>query len=192
MPTKLDQLLEAIHPDRTRHVVQRHVDDAINAFRITSNIVTDAIEYHDIVCRFTASLDRRFGLLPEGMSVPTDVLWERACRLLRKAYGPRGETAAYEMQRAGAEGGLVGVLRHMASKAAEERVKAEVNTWITAFCNRLSAEEYLATSEEYVRKHRHVLPAEMRGDLAWRARLNLPELLEQHHQLLVSTNRVGR
>jgi hypothetical protein len=192
MPTTLDQLLEAIHPDYTRHVVQRHVDEAINEFLIRSNIVTDAIEYHDIVCRFADSLDRRFGLLPEGTPAPTGVLWERACRLLRKAYGRHGETAAYEIQRAGMEGGLVGVLRQMASKAAEDKVQTEVHTWITAFCNRLSAAEYLATSEEYIRKHRHVLPAEMRSDLAWRARLNLAELLEQHYQLLVRTSQLGR
>jgi hypothetical protein len=191
MPTPLDRLLDAIHPARTHDVVQRHVDETINGFRIVSNIVTDAIEYHDIVCRFTHRLDSRLGLLPADMPVANSVLWERASRLLRESYGPRGEIAAYEIQRVGAEAGLLGVLRRMASLAAEERTEADVDAWVTAFCGRLSADEYLAVGEEYIRKYGHVLPAEMRTNFTCRARLNLEGLLKQHHQLLLETNRVG-
>ena len=150
MPTPLDRLLDAIHPARTHDVVQRHVDETINSFRIVSNIVTDAIEYHDIVCRFTHRLDSRLGLLPADMPVANSVLWERASRLLRESYGPRGEIAAYEIQRVGAEAGLLGILRRMASQAAEERIEADVDAWVTAFCDRLSADEYLAVGEEYI------------------------------------------
>lgn len=192
MRTALDRCLDAIHPDRTRDAIQRRVDEALNGFTVATNIVNDAIEYRELLSRFVERLDRLLGLLPKDGQSPEWMLWGRAVQLLRSTYGPRGDLAAYEMQRSGVEGGLLGVLRKVAAAAVEERVKADVSAWVTSFCGRLSADEYLQVGAEYIRKHGHLLPAEMREGHALRPRLNLIELFKAHHALLVETNRVGR
>ena len=119
-------------------------------------------------------------------------MWQRASRLLRKAYGPHGDVAAFETQRTGAEGGLLNVLRRTAAAAADERIDDEVAARVDNFCRRLSAGEFLAAGREYLDKHGHMLPPEITQGFAARARMNLAALLKQHHRLLVATTRVGR
>ena len=192
MPTLLDELLAGIQPARIREKLLARMDDAINAFRIERNRLTDAIEYRDQVCRFVRQLDRHMAITPTSELLPDNVVWQRASRLLRKAYGTHGETAAYETQRAGAEGGFHGVLRRLATAAADEGIDKDIATRVDSFCKRLSADDYLAVGREYLEKHGHLLPAEMSEGSATRARLNLAALLKQHHRLLVATHGVGR
>ena len=192
MPTALEQVLNSIHPAWTREIVYRHADEAIASFRVVSNIVTDAIQYREIVCRFVQHVDHCLGLMPAEVTLPTGMLWQRASRLLHKEYGPQGDVASFDIQRAGTEGGLYAVLRQLAVEAARQKTTEDVSIRVDSFCQRLSAEEYVAAGEEYVRKYGHLLPAEIREGSSTRVRLNLAGLLKQHHELLVSTNRVGR
>lgn len=192
MITRLDALLDSIHPEQTRNKLMARMDETINRFRIETNRIPDAIMYRDIVTRFLQQLEWQLGTLPSGVDLPEPMLWDRASRLLRKAYGPHGEVAAFETQRSGAEGGLLGVLRRIASVATNERLEEEVAARVDSFCHRLSAEEFLAAGREYLDKHGHLLPAEITQGFAARARLNLAALLKQHHRLLVATTRVSR
>lgn len=192
MPTAVGRLLDEIHPDRTRNALLTRMDETINRFRIGKNRVDDAIAFAGLVGRFVNELDMRLDILPSSAALPEPMQWQRAVRLLRKVYGPHGEVAAFEIQRAGAEGGLYGVLKRLALAAAEERIEEVVSLRVDGFCQRLSAEEYLATGGEYLSKYGHLLPAEIQRGFATRARLSLAAVLKQHHLLLVQTTRVGR
>lgn len=192
MSMTLGQLLNSIHPARTRETFYRHADEAIAGFRVVSNIITDAIQYREILCRFVQHVDHHLGLVPVEVAMPKDLLWQRACSLLKDEYGPHGDVASFEIQRAGTEGGLYAVLRKLAIEAARQKTEEDVSLRIDAFCQRLSADEYLAAGEEYMRKQGHLLPAEMSTGSSTRARLNLAGLLKQHHEMLVSLSRLGR
>jgi len=189
--TNLEQLLVSIHPKQSREIVERRADEAINGFPIRANIVTDAIVYRDILCRFVEHLDRHLRLLPTHVDRPRDVLWRRAAELLRKKLGPRAELVAFDLARTGAEGGLYALLRELALEAARQQVQKEIDQRVDSFCRRLTAEEYLAAGEEYLKRHGHLLPPEMTRGFAGRARVHLPELLKRHHQALATLNRVG-
>jgi len=190
--SKLDQLLESIHPHRTREVIHRRADEALAGFRIRANIVSDAIVFHDIVCRFVGHLDNHLRLVPYHVELPADMRWRRAVELLRKTLGPHAELAAFDMARSGAEGGLYGVLRRLAREAVAEQADKEVAQRVDSFCQRLTAEEYLAAGQEYLCKHGHLLPREMTTGFGGRACVNLAELLKKHHRALTALNEVGR
>jgi len=192
MPTRLDQLLEAIHPDRTRKVIERRADEAIISFHVDTNTVQDGIRFHDILCDFARHFDRHIRRLPAQIAIPDGMAWQRAVDLLRKAYGRHGDAAAFEIARSTSlEGGLYSVLKQMARHGAREQVEREIELRVEAFCRSLTAEEYLAAGSEYLEKHGHLIPAEMKQGYAGRVRLNLPDLLKQHHRAQDTLSRVG-
>lgn len=190
--TRLEQLLESIHPERTSEAIQQRADEALVEARIRANIVDDAIYYRDLVCDFVHLMDHHLQLVPRQVERPRGVLWQRAVDLLRKTLGPHGEAVAFDMARTGAEGGLYAVLRRLALEAARQQVEKEISQRVHSFCQRLTADEYLATGREYLRKHGHLLPREMTEGFAGRARLNLVGLLERHHRALATMNAVKR
>jgi len=192
MTTKLDQFLESIHPQRTREAVHRRADEALIGFEIRANIVADAIWYRHILCQFVQHLDHHLRLVPRNVDRPRDMLWQRAVELLRKTFGPRAELAAFDMCRTGAEGGLHAVLRQLALEAARHQAGKEISQRVDGFCHRLTAEEYLAAGQDYLKKHGHLLPHEMAEGFAGRARVNLAELLKRHHEALTTLNKVAR
>jgi len=192
MPTRLDVLLDSIHPEKTRDALMERVDETLNAFPLENNRVTNAIAYRAILGCFVGQLEQQLGIWPETTELPEPVLWRRATRLLCKTYGPHGDVVAFETQRTGAEGGLLNVLRRVAAAAADERMNEEVAARVDDFCRRLSAEEFLDAGREYLNKYGHMLPPEITQGLAARARLNLASLLKQHHRMLVATTRAGR
>ena len=192
MKTKLDQLLDSIHPTRTSERLQRRADTVLNGLRIRSNLVDDAIRFRDILCRFVQQLDSHLGIVPTDVSLPRDVVWQRACELLRSPFGQHGESAAFEIAQTGAEGGLHSVLRRVAAEAVRLQQEKEVRQRVESFCRCLSAEQYLAAGAEYIEKHGRLLPQELRTGFAGRARLNLAELLKRHHMAMANMASIGR
>jgi hypothetical protein len=192
MPTRLDQLLEGIHPDRTRKVIERRADEAVISFHVDTNTVQDGIRFHDILCDFARHFDRHIRHLPAQIVIPDGMAWQRAVDLLRKAYGRHGDAAAFEIARSTSlEGGLHSVLKQIARHGAREQIEQEVDSRVDAFCHSLTAEEYLAAGSEFIEKHGQFLPAEMKKGYAGRVRVNLPDLLKQHHRAQDTMSHVG-
>ena len=192
MKTKLDRLLESIDPDLTLDQVSARVDEALNSFRLKSGIIEDWQGFRTVLTEFFRHVENLILRIRPSFSGDTDIDWGRCCNLLRGQYGASGEKAAFEMVRTGAEGGLFGVLRSVASRMLEDYAGNEIAAKISNFWESLSTDEQLAVSQEYVDKYGHLLPSELTSGSAARVRANFLKVLEEHPRIVKRLRNIGR
>ena len=192
MPSKLDRLIESIHPSRTLDDVSARVDEAINSFSVKRAVIEDWDEY----VRFFADFCRHVEItvLRLGQGAPDDkmVYFSRCSDLLKKSFGPNGHKAAFEMVRTGKEGGLYRVLKTVADLMAEGYAEKEIAARIFQYWGRLSTDQKLAASDEYLAKYGHLLPSELTEGSAVRLKANFPKVLEEHPKMTRRMRRIGR
>jgi hypothetical protein len=75
---------------------------------------------------------------------------------------------------------------------AEGYAENEIFARIIDYWNRLTSDEQLSATNEYLDKYGHLLPDEMTEGSAARIRANLPKVLAQHPKTLQKTRRLGR
>jgi len=188
--TRLDDLLEAIHPRRTFDETARRADAALIDFALTSSRATDWETFQAVLVRLHRHVESRVLRLRGEMPDPgPDFSWSRCARLLERAYGPNGR-AAFEMARTGNEGGLPAVCKKLAQLLAEAYAEAEVSARIYNYWHSLSAKEKVAAGQEYLTKHGQLLPGELTEGSAARVLASLPKVLEQHAQLMRDLGRL--
>ena len=192
MPTKLDQLLESIDPQRTLDETDARVDRAVNTFSWEKGLITDWSEFKACLVGFLRHIERHVLCLRASPDVSADFDWGRCVQLLMHEYGPNGEKAAFEMARTGSEGGLYGVLRRFARQVADKYAQQEITGRISHWRDGLSVDERLAAGTEYVAKYGHLLPRELTESGGVRIRANLWKVLEKHVYLVQRMRRVGR
>ena len=192
MTTKLDWLLESIHPNRVSEITDRRADDAINSFVVEKDRITDWDEFRKYVVRFSLRVETEVLQLMKAFETDVEYGWGLYSKILHKAYGPNGEKAAFEMARTGNEGGIYAVLKKIARTLAENYARNEVSARVGRFWEGLSTEEKLAVGEEYLEKYGHLLPSELTEGSAARIRMNLPRVLEEHPRLMKRIAKVGR
>ena len=191
MPTKLDQLLESIHPDRLNNGIDSRIDDAINRFPLASVCITQWGEFEDLCGEFLGYLENRVLGLPADFQRNRALDIAQAWRKFQKLYGPNGEKAAFQMARTGVEGGLLAVLRDLARAMAEQYAQNEISTKVYRYWNSLSLEEKLAAPDEYLEKHGHLLPSDITEGSAARLRAYFPKFLQEHPRLMQKLRRIG-
>ena len=192
MASKLDQLLESIHPKRVIDEVSGRIDEAINTFSAGSSQITEWDAFRKCLVRLMQHVQAKALRLREVCETDLDFGWSLCCRLLTKKYGRNGEKAAFEMVRTGNEGGLYAVLKQIAQAMADEYSQNEIGARIYRFWDSLSTGEKLAAADEYLKKFGHLLPSELTEGSAARIRANLPKVLEEHPRLLQRIGRIGR
>lgn len=192
MRTKLDALLESIHPSRTLDEVDSRADDAVNSFPQRAAMITAWDVFRDCLIRFMIHTETRLLCLKTYPGASSDFLWGRCVRWLIAEYGRNGEKAAFEMARTGAEAGLRSVLSALARRIAQDCAENEISGRILSFWNSLSVDERLDTASEYLAKYGHLLPSELTEGSAARVRAELPKWLERYPHLLRQLGRVGR
>lgn len=190
--TKLDRLLESIHPARTTEELSRRADDALNSFTPEAAQIEQWDQFRHCLIRFMDHAQNRFLRLPRSCPTDVDFAWGRCCQILMRAYGVDGDKAAFEIGRTGNEGGIGSVLRKMAHIMAEEYAKNEIESKISTYWNGLSVDEQLAAGNEYPAKYGHLLPSELTEASAARIRANLPRVCLEHARLVQRLKRVGR
>jgi hypothetical protein len=192
MVTRLDRLLDDIHPRRIVEKISRRVDEAVNSFPIPVK-VTEWGCFMDTTMRFCRHVETRILNLEGDMpdTGPTFNLG-RYMPFLTKAFGQNAEKTAFEMARTGNEGGCYAVLRKVAQVLAEEYAQNEIRARVACYWNGLSVEEKLAAGDEYLDKYGHLLPWELTEGSATRVRANLPAFLEEHPRMLQRLGQVGR
>ena len=193
LPTKLQRLLMALHPDRVLDETDRRVDEALNSFvggRPATIEKWDAFRgcLMDLLRHVEANVLR----LSKPVRMGVDFEWGRCCQVLTRVYGPNGEKAAFEIARTGNEGGLYSVLRKMARQIAEQTAQSEIAAKVSFFWENLTVAERFAASQEYLAMYGHLLPSELTEGSAARVRANLPKVLEEHPQLIRRLQRLGR
>ena len=192
MPTKLERLLDAIDPDRTLEETFNRANQAINTFDGKAAQIDKWDDFRHCIAEFLRYVDTCVLRLRRPLAVSSDYYWSRSVRILLKLYGIQGEKAAFEMARTGNEGGLYGVLKAVAMKAAEEYSENEITARIGSYWQGFSVDEQLEACDEYLAKYGHLLASELTEASAARIRANFPKVLQQHPHLISKTRQVGR
>jgi hypothetical protein len=191
MSTKLERLLADIDPSKTYDQVFARADDAINSFQGNCAQITDYNEFGRFMGSFTAHVEKKILRLYKSVAGP-DLYWSRCTQILSQIYGPSGEKAAFEMARTGNEGGLSAVLKTLALRMAEDYAENEICARIDNYWKKLTLNEQLSVTDEYIEKYGHLLPSELTEGSAARLRANFPKLLAKHPQILHKIRRIGR
>ena len=192
MPSKLEQLLESIDPERTLDEVASRADRAIDSFRVDSGGTRSHDEFKECMARFLCHVENALLRINPPRSFDLEFDWGRCTDILRQEYGPTGFMAAFEIASTGTEGGMYSILKAVARRLSEQYAGNEISARISRYWNDLSADAMIASSKEYLEKFGHLLPPELTEGGAARVRANLPKVLEQHPRLIRELKRVGR
>jgi len=192
MASKLDRLLDMIHPSKTIQECEKRADDAINGFAPKCAHTESWDQFCSCLIRFLRHTTATLLRLKQEVSVGPGFDWGRCCQILTWAYGATGYMAAFEIARTGNEGGLYAVLKTFAYALAEEYANGEIETIVNLYWNSLSVGERLSACDEYLDKYGQLLPSEMTENCAARVRANLPRVLEEHPHLIQHLNLIGR
>lgn len=192
MRPRLKELLDRIHPRRTLDKTAGRADDALNTFSGRHGRIRDWAEFQQYMIRFVEHADSKILCFRGKPDIGFDYAWDRCIKALQKAYGSNGEKAAFEMARAGTEGGLSGVLRRVAVTRAEQYAQDEIAARVSRFWEDLSATAKLEAADEYLREYGHLLPSELTEKDAARVKMNFPKVLAEHPRMMQRLSRIGR
>ena len=194
--SKLELLLDSIHPSRIIDETERRVDASINAFPFVASSVTTWEEFRSVVGSFCVYVENNVlgrGAGGQISEAERGFGWGRvSAGILSRAYGPSGDKAAFEMARTGHEGGLFAVLREVGRRMAEDYAKGEIAARVAAYWHSLTPDEQIAAGQEYLRTYRELLPSELTEGSAARIRGSFWKVLEEHPWALKRLRRVGR
>jgi hypothetical protein len=189
--TKLDELLERIHPKHTIEETSARADQALNAFPIDSPVIKDWAEFEAFMACFFCHVESAILHIKPARQMDLDFDLARCAKFLEKQYGKEGRKAAFEMARTGNEGGLYAVLKKVALKIAEEYSENEIRARVHQFLAELSPDEENAAAKEYIQKFGHLLPSELTEGSAARILASFSKYLEQHPRLIYKLRRIG-
>jgi hypothetical protein len=193
MRSGLKELLDSIHPRRTLEQTAGRADEAINTFSAGGpSQITDWDEFRRCVIRFARHVDTKILRVRRMPDMKLDYAWSHYSKVLQKAYGRTGEMAAFEMARAGTEGGLYGVFRKVAETQAEQYAQNEIDARISRFWEGLSATEKLKAADEYLGEYGDLLPSELTENGAARVKMDFPKVLAEHPRTMQRLGRIGR
>ena len=133
MATRLEKLLESIDPERTIDECARRADEAINTFSLQEAKVCSWDEFKDCTTRFLQHTENRVLRISRDHDLHMDL--GRVSRLLMKELGPNGDIAAAQMAMTGTDGGLLKVLRIIATRLVQEYNTNEIGARVAKFWN---------------------------------------------------------
>ena len=180
MSTKLDRLLEAIHPDITLRPIFDRAGAAVNSFPFPDVIITQFDRFRYLLVRFSQHLDAKILRIESMPDMGVDFHWSRCYQILKQIYGPNGEKTAFDMIRNNKEGGLREVINKFTDTVVQNYAANEINAKISFYINNLSVPEKIAAGKEYVQKYGHLLPNELTESTAVRIQANFAKVLEKH------------
>ncbi len=180
MSTKLDRLLEAIHPDITLRPIFDRAGTAVNSFPFPDVIITQFDRFRYLLVRFSQHLDAKILRIESIPDMGVDFHWSRCYQILKQIYGVNGEKTAFDMVRTNKEGGLREVINKFTDTVVQNYAANEINAKISFYINNLSVPEKIAAGKEYVQKYGHLLPNELTESTAVRIQANFAKVLEKH------------
>ena len=193
MQTALDELLDSIRPEKTIVETFNRANEAINTFHADSALIEDREEFKDCMAEFARHIDRHILRIQNPLDESCDYYWSQFVEpVFRGIYGPSGVKTAFEMARTGNDGGLYGLLGSVAMHMAEGYAKREIQARVNAYWGRLTIDQQLEASSEYLAKYGHLLPSEMTEASAARIRADFGKVLQKHPWLLKKLSEVGR
>ena len=192
MQTELDKLLCLISPEHTIEETFNRANEAINTFHIESAQIDNWDEYRNCIVELLRHLEARILLLREPVKSSFEFYWSRGAYVLSEVYGSSGVKAAFEMARTGNNGGLYDVIKKVAMHVAEDYAKNNISVRVYDYWNRLSVDEKIEASSEYIAKYGHLLPSELTEGSAARIHADFVKVLKEHPRILQRIRRTGR
>jgi len=192
MATKLDRLLEKIDPVRTFDEVSADVDGAVNSYAIRRATIEDWEEYEEFLADFLRHIETSVLRLGSGAPDNKPIYWARCSNILREEFGSSGHKVGFEMASTGKDGGLYRILKTIADKMVENYAQNEISARINDFWGRLTVDEQLAVTDEYLSKYGHLLPNEFTAGNAARLRAHFHKVLKEHPKIIRRVRRIGR
>lgn len=192
MSTELDELLESIDPERTLDKVNSRINNAFNSFQVKMGLVKSWNDFKILLSKFFCHIENSVLQLNPPRNEDIDIDWGHCIRLLNKEYQYNGEKLAFEMARTGNEGGLYAVLKTIAKQMTQQYTSNEISSKIYHFWNKLSIDEQLKVTTQYLEKYGHLIPPELKEGSAARLKANFPKVLEQHPHLTKRLRQIGR
>jgi hypothetical protein len=192
MATRLDHLLERIHPSRTLDRINAQTDAAMSSFSGFRMDIDTWQQFQDCMAAFYRHMLVNSLELRPPPDIDPDFAWGLCTRLLVAEYGARGPATAFDLARSGVEGGLYAVLKAVARRMAAEHAENLIGARVNDYLNGLSAEEELADAEEYEARYGHLLPPDMTGKGTVLLQAFFRQVLLQHPSLVQGLGRLGR
>ena len=189
--SKLARLLESIDPSRTINRISSKIDQAVNSFDGHRSTINNWDEYEEFFSDFMRHLENNVLGTNPGIPDTIGYYWSKCEKLLKKAFGPRGYKAAFEMASTGKDGGLYHVLKTIADQLAEEYAQNEISARVYKYWDSLTLDEKLTEPDEYIREYGHLLPSELTEGSAARLRANFPGVLEEHPGMIRRMRRIS-
>jgi len=192
MPSKLIVLLNKIDPKYTYDEISAHINNAINAFNLKSNIVTDESDFQKTSANFYCLLENTVLGLNPPRKLHFAMDWGRFHKHLVMIYGKNGHNTAFDIARTGKENGLYAILKAVADKMVEEYANSIIGSKICDFWDSLTIAEKHSAIKEYVETFGHLLPEEITENGAPRIISNFHKVLAEHPRMIKRAKNIGR
>lgn len=192
MATKLDRLLEKIDPERTFDKVSADVDGAVNSYSMGWASIENWEQYEEFLADFLRHIE--FSVLKLKSSLPDNrqIYWARCSNILCEEFGSSGYKVGFEMASTGKGGGLYQILKTIADKTAENYARNEISARVNDYLGRLTVDEQLAATDEYLGKYGHLLPEEFVGGNALRLKAHFHKVLNEYPKIIRRIRQIGR
>ena len=192
MPSKLIALLNKIDPEYTYDAISGHVNNAVNAFNLKSNIVTDKSDFQKTCASFYCLVENTVLGLNPPRKLHFGMDWGRFHKHLVVIYGENGHYAAFDIARTGKENGLYAILKAVADRMIEEYSRSIIGSKICDFWESLTIAEKHSAIKEYVETFGHLLPEEIIENGAPRIISNFHKVLAEHPRIIKRERNIGR
>jgi len=192
MKSKLDILLESISPERTIHETYNRANEAIISFDFCKARIETWDEFKCCMTRFLKHLNEKVLKLTKPLDIPLAEHWRYCIVPLLKIYGSNGDVTAFTIASSGNEGGFYAVIKAFAMYKAEEYTKKEISSRVYDFWQGLSTDERLEVAEEYLSKHKDIIPSDMFEEYTPLIKGYFWKVLEKHPFIVQKLYQAGR
>jgi hypothetical protein len=190
--SKLEKLLESIHPSKTHEQISSRANAAVNSFAIDTYRINDLDDLQNLMASFYDHIQRRVLRINGNFALSPETFWGPCRNILEKEFGSRWAVTTMEICKSQIEGGLYGVLKKLAEGIIAQYAKNEITSKVTEFWNGLTLKERLSIADEYLEKFDDFLPYDLKAGNAARLRTNMFDVLVNHPKMVSSLRTLGR
>lgn len=187
-PTKLDNLLDSIHPSRVIDLVARRANKVLTEFSVPATVGSqDALL--DVLVRLHRRCFYEMLRLSGDFPKASPEFEQSMCReVLNKAFGSSGFRTSADIAITGAEGALPRVVREFVTVLSSQFTKNEIASRVCFYWKDLTDEERFAAPDEYLEKYKSVI----HPGYEWNIRANFRDWLLKHPMMIQNLERIGR
>jgi hypothetical protein len=190
--SKLEKLLESIHPSKTHEQISSRANAAVNSFAIDTYRINDLDDLQKLMASFYDHVQRKVLRINGKLAFNPEIFWGPCRNILEKEFGSRWAITTMEICKSQIEGGLYGVLKKLAEGIIAQYAKNEITSKVTEFWNGLTLKERLSIADEYLEKFDDFLPYDLKAGNAARLRTNMFDVLVNHPKMVSSLRTLGR